>query len=76
MSRPNRTSQPNGQTASQRRQRSRPATPDALATPGISDMSHGATSAGAGHTAPPADSRLTQLHQLYKVIADAGAALN
>lgn len=69
MSRPNRPSQ----TASQRRQRSRPATPDVLA---ISAMSDGPAAAGDGHSAPPVDSRLAQLHQLYEVIADAGAALN
>src|SRR6185437_16789881 len=74
MSRPNR---PTSQTASQRRQRSRSTTPDALTMPGISDMSmsDGATSAGAGRSAQT-DSRLAQLHHLYEVIADAGAALN
>jgi hypothetical protein len=39
-------------------------------------MSDTPTSEGAGHIAPPADSRLAQLHHLYEVVADAGAALN
>lgn len=69
MSRPNRASQPN----SQRRQRTRPTTPDTLAISGTSATSDGPTPAGAGG---PADSCLAQLHHLYEVIADAGAALN
>src|SRR6185312_4264073 len=77
MSRTNRpTSQSNSQTASQRRQRSRPAAPDALAISAKSDMSDGPTPAGAGGSMSPADSCLAQLHYLNEVIADAGAALN
>jgi hypothetical protein len=50
--------------------------PDSLDTSGMSALSDGSASAGAGHSAPPADSRLAQLHHLYGVVADAGAALN
>ncbi|HKT39293.1 MAG TPA: hypothetical protein VJR48_13040, partial [Ktedonobacterales bacterium] len=71
-----RTNRPTSQPSSRRRQRSQPATPDTLAMSDISAMSNGPISPGAGHTAPPADSRLAQLHHLYEVIADAGAALN
>jgi hypothetical protein len=71
-----RTNRPTSQPNSQRRQRSRPTTPDALDMSDISAMNDGQTSAGAGHSAPPADSRLAQLRHLYEVIADAGAALN
>ncbi len=55
----------NREATSQRRQRSRPAAPDALADGAASVQS-----------TPPADPRLARLHQLYEVVADAGAALN
>jgi hypothetical protein len=71
-----RTNRPTSQPNSQRRQRSQPAAPDTLAMSDISAMSDGPLSPGAGHTAPPADPHLAQLHHLYEVVADAGAALN
>ena len=73
MSKTNRADSPG-----QRRQRPRPASPDASATSDAHDA-HTVPSAGAASPArstAPGDPRLTQLHLLCKTVADAGAALN
>ncbi len=58
-------SRTNREATSQRRQRSRPVAPDALAD-----------DTTIGQATPPADPRLAHIHQLYEVVADVGAALN
>ncbi|HET9978994.1 MAG TPA: hypothetical protein VFQ32_01010 [Ktedonobacterales bacterium] len=71
MSKPNRAA-----SASQRRQRPRPASRAAPDVSAASDAGEDGATPAQPQPAPPADPRLMRLRQLYDVVADAGAALN